>query len=650
MRNSLRFAPLGAMALALLSSGCKEQLIFTVEPVSVTSDQLLPEVRVALADANNKPLQTAVRNVTLSLGENPGGAELLGQTSVGVVNGVATFTSLRVTKVGTGYTLVASADKASSGTSAAFDVAVGTGQRLTFTGQPSNGPINTPFTVRVTVFDPDDNGPSTTSTAPVSLVLNDSLGLSYLSGTLTVNAVDGVATFDDLTIDRAGNNFTLTAYSPGLEGGTSSAFSIAEGPVGFPELVTVASNGTDVADRRTWQVCINSNGSVVGFHSWARNLDAIAETTDDNDVFVRNRTNGTTSRVTVAAAGGEATGQTPIDGARCGLSADGTKITFASDSDVLVAADPNPGRVDSFVRDLSTGTTTVVSQADAALPPGFINDVNSSAISPDGTLVAFTAAYPGFFTPADPNNRRDVIYRTWQGGLGATQRASKNVSGVIANADSFTPMFSNDGVVFVSNSNNLVSGDTNNQTDVFVHVRATGAIERVNLNHQGVEASGGDAQNPVISADSNTVAYDSSSPNVVGNDSNSARDVFARDRLTSRTLCVSCAADGTIGNRDSYNPSISGTGRWVVFTSDATNLVKGDFNGARDTFIKDLNTGVIVRLNVARDGAQMVGHNARTAVISSDGTLVAIITTAPLASTTNYEDQVYLVRNPLYVP
>jgi hypothetical protein len=113
---------------------------------------------------------------------------------------------------------------------------------------------------------------------------------------------------------------------------------------------------------------------------------------------------------------------------------------------------------------------------------------------------------------------------------------------------------------------------------------------------------------------------------------------------------VSCAADGTMGTLGSYGPSISGNGRYVAFISDATNLVKGDFNGARDTFVKDLSTGVIVRVNVQRDGAPPIGHNARTAAISSDGRLVAVVTTAPLTSTTNYEDQVFLVRNPLYVP
>jgi hypothetical protein len=529
MTRLSRLAPLGAVALALLTSGCREQLLFTTEPVSVTSDQVLPEIRVALADANDKPLQGAVREVTLRLGENPGGAELLGQTSVGVVKGVARFTSLRVNKVGVGYTLIASADKAEEGTSTYFNVVVGTGQQLTFTEQPANGMVNTPFRVAVTVFDPDANGPALDSTAPVTLAINDPLGVSYLSGTLTVKAVDGVAVFDDLTVDRVGSNLTITAYSPGLEASTSGAFNVGEGPVGFPELVSVATNGTDVADRRTYTVCVNSDASVVGFTSIARNLEGALEATEDNDVFVRNRTTGQTQRASVAFAGGEAVGATPNDG-RCQLSADGRHIAFLSDSDQLVAADPNPIRVDAYVRDLTAGATTLVSVADAPLPAGFALDVQQPALSPDGTVVAFTAAYPGFFTPADPTNRRDVIYRGWQGALGATARASRNASGTIANADSYAPSFSTDGIAFASNSNNLVSGDTNNQADIFVHVRSTGAIERVSITHSGGEASGGDANAPVISVDSNVVAYESTSPNIVPNDGNSQRDIFARDR------------------------------------------------------------------------------------------------------------------------
>lgn len=649
MTRFSRFAPLGVAVLALLVSGCKEQLIFSVEPVSGTSDQVLGEVRVTLADGDGKAIKGAVREVSLRLGDNPGGAELVGQTQVGLVDGVARFTSLRVTKVGQAYTLVASAPKAEEGVSNFFDIAVGTGQQLRFTGQPQNGMVNTPFSVAVTVYDPDLNGPALDSTAPVTLVLTDALGVSYLSGSLTVNAVDGVATFDDLTVDRVGNNLTLTTYSPGLEAGTSTAFSIVEGPVGYPELATVAQNGTDVADRRTYQSCISSDGRYVGFTSLARNLDGVGETQDDNDVFVRDRQTGQTSRVSVAVGGGEALGSTPPEG-RCALSADGRYITFLSDSDQLVATDTNPTRVDAYVRDLVSGTTTQVSVADMALPSNYSLDVQQPFISADGTVVGFTAAYPGFFTPADPNARRDVIYRTWQGTLGATQRASKNQSGTIGNADSYGPGISEAGVVFASNSNNLVSGDTNNQGDIFVHVRATGAIERVSLTHSGGEASGGDAQAPVISFDSNVVAFESTSPNVVSNDSNSARDIFARERQTSRTLCVSCAADGTMGNQGSYGPSISGNGRWVAFISDSTNLVKGDFNGARDAYVKDLQTGVIVRVNVQRDGSPPIGHNCRTAAISSDGRFVSVITTAPLTATTNYEDQVFVVRNPLHVP
>lgn len=649
MTRFARLAPLGVAALALFATGCREQLLFSAQPVSGTSDQVLAEVRVTLADGEGQPLKGAVREVTLRLGENPGGAELLGQTSVGVVDGVARFTSLRVTRVGVGYTLVASAARAEEGVSAAFDVAVGTGQELRFTGEPTNGMVNTPFSVAVTVYDPDQNGPATDSAAPVTLVLSDPLGVSSLSGRLTVNAVAGVATFDGLTVDRVGTNLSLTAYSPGLEAGTSATFGVVEGPVGFPELVTVALNGTDGADRRTFQACVSADGRYVGFTSLARNLDAAGETTDDNDVFVRDRQSGQTSRVSVAEAGGEAQGATPPDG-RCGLSADGRYITFLSDSDQLVASDPNPGRVDAFVRDLTAGTTTLVSVADMALPGAFSTDVQQPFLSADGTVVGFTAAYPGFFTPPDPTNRRDVIYRTWQGTLGPPQRASRNESGTLGSGDAYGPAISGEGVVFASNSSNLVSGDTNNQGDVFVHVRATGAIERVNLTHSGGEASGGDAAAPAISLDSSVVVWESTAPNMVSNDTNSARDVFARDRQAARTLCVSCAADGTMGNQGSFGPSISGNGRWVTFISDATNLVRGDFNGARDAFVKDLQTGVIVRVNVQRDGSPPIGHSTRSATISSDGRLVAVITTAPLTATPNLEDQVFIVRNPLHVP
>jgi Tol biopolymer transport system component len=99
------------------------------------------------------------------------------------------------------------------------------------------------------------------------------------------------------------------------------------------------------------------------------------------------------------------------------------------------------------------------------------------------------------------------------------------------------------------------------------------------------------------------VAFHSRYPNVVPGDTNSAFDVFVRDRQKQTTERVSLASDGTQGNGSRYNPAIEGDGRFVVFTSEASNLVPGDTNGASDVFVHDREAHTTERVSVTQSGA-----------------------------------------------
>ena len=207
-----------------------------------------------------------------------------------------------------------------------------------------------------------------------------------------------------------------------------------------------------------------------------------------------------------------------------------------------------------------------------------------------------------------------------------TFRVSVGSGGTQADQESDEPSLSADGrhAAFHSAATNLVAGDTNAQRDVFVHDRQTGVTERVNVSTAGAQADGPPDffGNPSISPNGRYVVFASSATNLVAGDANGSSDVFLRDRQAGTTERVSLGAAGAEGDGDSFFPSISADGRFVAFTSDATNLVGGDLNGTLDIFVRDRQTGTTERVSVDSAGAEADGASDFGA-ISANGLVVA---------------------------
>jgi hypothetical protein len=159
---------------------------------------------------------------------------------------------------------------------------------------------------------------------------------------------------------------------------------------------------------------------------------------------------------------------------------------------------------------------------------------------------------------------------------------------VQGNSISAQPSISADGqfVAFQSYSSNLVAGDANNYSDIFVRDRSAGITERVSVDSSGAEGDS-NSEWASISSDGRFVAFSSFASNLVAGDTNGKDDVLVHDRTTGTTERVSVDSSGVEGNGDSDAPSISADGHIVAFESGASNLVAGDTNGAYDAFVHE---------------------------------------------------------------
>jgi Tol biopolymer transport system component len=169
-----------------------------------------------------------------------------------------------------------------------------------------------------------------------------------------------------------------------------------------------------------------------------------------------------------------------------------------------------------------------------------------------------------------------------------TQRVSASSTGAQGLGYSDDPALSADGryVAFSSEASNLVPGDTNDTYDVFVRDQQTGTTSRVSVSGTGEQGSDY-SYDPAISADGRYVTFASGAWNLVPGDTNDTTDVFVRDRRTGTTGRVSVSGTGEQGNGESFSPVLSADGRYVAFDSDASNLVPGDTNDTNDVFVRD---------------------------------------------------------------
>jgi Tol biopolymer transport system component/methionine-rich copper-binding protein CopC len=300
-------------------------------------------------------------------------------------------------------------------------------------------------------------------------------------------------------------------------------------------------------------------------------------------------------RISTAADGTPAHGDTYF----FGFSPDGAKVLLRSYATNLVPGlDLTYGNVRFYVKDLTTGEVTLVSPLDG--PTSSTGDTDLRVVFASNGSIVITSRADNL-VPGDTNGAVDIFTKDL--GTGAVTRLTTTASGAQANGDSSSPDVSPDGhrLAFYSSASNLVAGDTNNSSDLFIKNLDTGVITRVSTTDGGAQLNG-ELTGSQILWNANQLFFTSDATNTSASDSNGATDLFVKDLNTGTISRISDAAAGVQANGSVEAFKVSHDGTKVAFWSGASNLVAGDTNGLVDLFIKDLTTGTITRVSTSSDG------------------------------------------------
>jgi List-Bact-rpt repeat protein/VPS62-like protein/thrombospondin type 3 repeat protein/WD40 repeat protein len=325
---------------------------------------------------------------------------------------------------------------------------------------------------------------------------------------------------------------------------------------------------------------ISANGRYITFTSHANNL-----VPDDNnntsDIFIHDRIIGSTIRASLSSVGLEGNGSSQ----NSSISGDGRFVAFESRANNLVSVDVNnPSYLNIYLRDTLLGITSIIGVASDGTLPGIFDFSKNPEISNDGRYIAFES--DAILVGNDTNSRNDIFVHDQLSG--DTERVSIATDG--SEGDHFfisNPTISADGrfVAFQSDAENLILNDTNNSEDIFVRDRLLNETTRVSISSEGGQADNY-SEYPAISADGRFISFTSAATNLVLDDTNPFEDIFVHDRGNNTTRMISVTSNGTKGNNFFLGvSSISADGRYITFPSDADNLVLNDENNTTDSFL-----------------------------------------------------------------
>jgi Tol biopolymer transport system component len=413
------------------------------------------------------------------------------------------------------------------------------------------------------------------------------------------------------------------------------------------ELVSVATAGTS-SSGVTGAIAVSAGARYVAFVSTGGDLVAPPLEGAPSQVFLRDMLTHTTSLVSVTEGGAVADEAMSYGLA---LSADGSRVAFGTAADNLDGG--TAGRTNVFERDVAQATTVLRS----GVHSGEKFDSDMPAVSTDGSVVAFQSALS--LTKTKVTNQ--VIYLGTA--PGKFELVSVNDEGEPPAPDSACgsdapfgaelPSVSGDGtrVVFDTAGVGLTADhDANCASDVFLRDLSdpdAPVTLLVSANAAGdacsSSADGAGSLDAVLSANGNFIAFDSTCYDLLpAVDDSGQSEVYVRDLAKGTVTKVSVTSAGRHGNGPSFGPQLSADGRYVAFTSYASDLVAGDTNGQADVFVRDVVKKKTTRVDVGAGGQELEAGVAAFAFASSGAAVAFSVYESLLPQDTSGEGQLYV--------
>lgn len=374
------------------------------------------------------------------------------------------------------------------------------------------------------------------------------------------------------------SNATDLVSSPTVTGSNSQIY-IRDRYTNTTQLVSVNSAGTNAGNSWSQAPTISSDGRYVAFNSPATNLTA-TNPGGTIEVYVRDLVNQTTTLAS-ASSTGAAANSTAYDGS---ISGDGNFVVFRSSASNLMSG-VVPSSEQVFMKDLTDSSVKLISKNAS----GAMANANTTGprVSCEGRFIVFltnATNLPGQTSAIWNIYLADMLH----GG------AITDITPNVPSGTSFGAMtISCNGayIGFNSDASNLVSSDTNSQVDAFVYDRIANSFDLVSKSSGGTLGNGTSGE-VSVSNDGRFAAYSSGATNLVSSDTNNDYDIFLHDRLSGTTELVSKNASGTQANGFSFQPNISSNAKYIVYASTATNLISGYSNSnglgyAAETGISD---------------------------------------------------------------
>ncbi|PHS14845.1 MAG: hypothetical protein COA78_05540 [Blastopirellula sp.] len=381
------------------------------------------------------------------------------------------------------------------------------------------------------------------------------------------------------------------------------------------KLISVNNNG-DPSDRGASLPSINADGTLVTFMSSAGNL---TENTNNFGlgVFLHDLSNSTTSLISMNSNGDYPNQRSDF----ATISSDGSTVVFVSNASNLVEGDEN-GSSDLFAFDRPTSSTSLLSKSyqsnsgPSELPTTGDGDSINAVTSEDGRFIAYSS-YASNLLSLDTNGKADVFL--YDNLLGTTELISVNNLGEISNGDSLEPSISANGrfIAYRSDATNLNDLPSTGAYNVYVYDALLKTTILASRHYSGTKSARYDCRDIRISKDGTSVVF-TTSETILDIDNGFDSDLYIYNIATDTFQMITVGENGLdAGLTYPSDPSISGDGKFVVFSSGTDNILSSDQNGNSDIYLRNLETQETSLISKSASGNQS-SYNSFNPVISAD--------------------------------